>query len=100
MKFSGKIQLAELKNLFGRLGKNLAWLFLALFLALLALEVLEVKKSVSLALSSGQQPEIVSHQQGVRIDFNSYQKAIQKIQSAPNFVPDAGSVNNPFGTGH
>lgn len=99
MKFSGKIQIAAVKDFFGRLSKKIAWVFFAAFIILLFFEMLEVKKSLQIILSANREPPPPVTQRGVRINFSDYDKVVQKIQGAQSFIPSDGVAKNPFGIG-
>ncbi|HVY67691.1 MAG TPA: hypothetical protein VHA30_02255 [Patescibacteria group bacterium] len=96
---SGKTQLIKVKNFFRHFAKNLGWFFFAAFLALLALEVWEVIQSVQIVWQSTKQPVVITSQQGTRVDFNGYQKVLQRIQGAAGFTAASSTLPSPFGTG-
>jgi len=87
-----KINLNGLKNLSGKLMKNLGWLFFAVFLI-----VLEIQTSFSVMLNVNQQPQVAGTEKGIRINFADYQKAVDRISNASSFVPAGGVAQNPFG---
>jgi hypothetical protein len=89
----------DIKSLQSRFVKNLSWLFFAGFLVLLIMECFEINQSVQIILNSNQQPAPASQEQGVRINFDAYNKAVSKIQAGQNFVPSGGVASSPFGTG-
>jgi len=92
-----KINLNGLKNLSGKLMKNLGWLFFAVFLIILVFEVLEIQTSFSVMLNVNQQPQVAGTEKGIRINFADYQKAVDRISNASSFVPAGGVAQNPFG---
>lgn len=99
MKFSGKIELANLKDFFGKFSKNIAWVFFGIFLLLVILEIFKIKQSVQIILNSNVEAAPVSAQRGVRINFADYDKVAHRIEAAKTFTPSGGIYNNPFGSG-
>ena len=86
----------DIKKLFANFSKNLAWLFLILFLVLVALEALEVETSVSIVLQSNRPPAQVVVEKGSRINFDNYNWVVDRINAAKTFQPSGGISNNPF----
>ncbi len=90
------IELKDLKNILANLSKKLGWFFLLFFLILLGFEILEANKSVQIVLDANKEPQIVTKQQGVRIDFINYEKVIFRKEQAQSFEPSSEAVVNPF----
>ena len=90
------INLNSIKSLGGKITKNLTWVFFVIFLVILVLEITQVKNSVSIILGFNQEPVGAAQQQGIRIDFNSYSQAVNRIQQAASFQPTGGITHNPF----
>ena len=63
---------------------------------LLVMEVFVIKNSIQTVLQASEKPVVVSKDQGVRIDFTGYNEAIQRIQNAQTFQPDADINADPF----
>lgn len=85
-----------IKNFAGKVAKNLGWVFFAFFLLLLVFEFLEVENSFSIILNVNQPPPVAGLEKGVRINFDNYDKATQRIQQAATFQPTGGITKNPF----
>ena len=90
------LDLKQFKNLSGQLAKNLRWVFFAVFLLMLVLEVVQIKNSVSIVSNVNQTPVALGSEPGVRINFDNYNKAADRIQQAATFQPTGGITNNPF----
>lgn len=90
------INLVGVKNFFGSLIKNLRWLFFAAFLFVLVLEAFQVKNSISVISNINQVPPIAGHEKQVRINFDAYNKAVDRIQQTATFQPTGGITKNPF----
>lgn len=90
------LNFGDLKNLFGNLIKNLRWVFFAGFLIILALEVFQIKNSFSVALNINQAVPVVGSTREVRINFDNYNQAVNRIQQAATFVPTGEVAKNPF----
>lgn len=86
------------KSAFSKLLKNLSWMFFLLFVVLLVLEGMEVQKSVALISELSQEPQaaLPKHSSLDRIDFDTYNKNLQKEQNAQNFVPSGDIPYDPF----
>jgi|GEM_PF-2354581 hypothetical protein len=87
---------AGLKNFFEKFAKNLRLVFFAVFLLMLVLEAFQVKNSVSIIFNVNQAPPVQVTGQQVRINFDNYNKAVERIQQAAVFEPTGGITNNPF----
>jgi hypothetical protein len=92
------INLASVKFFFGNLTKNLRWLFFAVFLIMLLLEVFQLKNSFSVVSGVNQAAPVVGHEKQVRINFDAYNLAVDRIQQAAAFQPTGGITSNPFAT--
>ncbi len=90
------LNFGDLKNFSGKLIQNLRWVFFAVFLLILALEAFQVKNSFSVALNINQEVPVVGSVREVRINFDNYNQAINRIQQAANYVPTGGVTKNPF----
>jgi hypothetical protein len=90
------IDFNTIKTFFGKQAKNLTWTFFVIFLILVVFEIFEVKNSVDIALNVNQAPPLVTAEKGVRINFSQYETVVQRIEAAPNFVPDAPITQDPF----
>ena len=86
----------DFKLLLGKLAKNAALGFLALLFLILAYEVLEIKTSVGVVLNAGREPALVSHEKGVRINFEAYNQVVKRIEGANSFRPQSFVTANPF----
>lgn len=93
---SKNLNLSGFKDIFGNFFKNLSWLFFVFFLMLLVLEIFEIKTSVGIIYNINQSPTVVSKEKGVRINFEAYNKVVNRIESVPNFQPSGGITRNPF----
>ena len=92
------INLASLKNFFSGLVKNLRWVFFAVFLIMLALEIYQLKNSYSIIANINQAPAAAGSEKEVRINFDNYDKVANRIQQAAAFQPTGGVTKNPFAT--
>ncbi len=91
------LNLVSVKNFFGSLVKNLRWLFFAVFLLIVVLEIFQVRNSFSVVSDINQAP-VIGHEKQVKINFDAYNQAVSRIQQADNFQPTGGITNNPFAT--
>jgi hypothetical protein len=98
MKKNIDINFGDLKNLPGKMAKNLRWVFFIIFLFMLVMEVFQVKKSYSIISNINEQPVIVGTGPEVRINFDNYNKVIARIGQAAGFQPTGGVAKNPFAT--
>ncbi len=85
-----------LKNFAVRLTKNLRWVFFVIFLILAVFEITEINNSVQVALQAGKEPVAASKEKGVRINFDDYNRIVQRIQEAQYFQPTGGIAADPF----
>ena len=65
---------------------------------MLVLEAFQVKNSYSVISNINQAPPVIGAEKEVRINFDNYNKAVQRIQQAATFQPTGGVTNNPFAT--
>ena len=84
------------KNIASKFAKNLGWIFLAAFGFLLALEILEINTSAQIILNANREPAGIVKEKGVRINFDSYNQVVKRIQEADAFQPAGGNIQNPF----
>lgn len=91
------IKLSDLKAYLSAASKNLGWVFFIVFIILLVFEGLEVKTSLGIVSNLNQQPPIASSQRGVKINFETYQQIVKRLQSAQNFQPTGGILGPFFG---
>lgn len=90
-----EINMVTIKDFFAKFSKNLTWVFFAIFLLILVFEVFEIKNSVDIAMNLNQVlPAKV--EKGVRINFEGYDTAIERIKATSNFYPSGGVKNDPF----
>lgn len=92
-----KIKLST--GIFGKVFRNLSWLFFAAFLVLLVLEGWEINNSVSLVMQVNQTPDIggaVGGNSANRIKFDAYNMALQRIQLGQTFVASTTQISDPF----
>ena len=92
------IGIIAIKNNFSKLGKNFSWLFYLIFVVLVVFEIIEIKQSVEIVLASRQEPEVVIKDKGVRINFESYNVVVKKIEGGQSYEPPQDYVRNPFQT--
>jgi hypothetical protein len=92
------LNLVGAKNLLGSLIKNLRWLFFAVFLLMLLLEIFQIKNSFSVISNINQAPPVAGHEKQVRINFDNYKLVVDRIQQAATFQPTGGITKNPFAT--
>ena len=92
------IKLSDLKAYLSAASKNLGWVFFIVFIILLVFEGLEVKTSLGIVSNLNQQPPIASSQRGVKINFETYQQIVKRLQSAQNFQPTGGIFGTLFRT--
>ena len=78
--------------------KNLSWLFLFVFLVLVAFEAMEVQTSVGLIIQLNQAPPVpqVKRNSVASIDFDTYGKNLQRVESSRNFKVTDGIIYDPF----
>ena len=67
------------------------------FVILVILEAFEINASLKMIIQF-KQPDapIISPKKGVRINFEEYNKAVNRIQAAKTFQPSGGIDTNPF----
>ncbi len=95
-----KFSKIELKNLLKKLEifkKNIGLVFWLILLFLIIFELFAVKTSISQIVASYEEPEIVSKEKGVRIDFESYNQVVGKIERGKDFEVENRAAENPFG---
>ena len=93
------IEFTGAKSFFSSQLKNLGWVFLSILILIFVMQALEIKKSVDVILSSNQETVAPVSKRGVRINFENYDKVIDRIQNGQIFVPSHTITKNPFGTG-
>ena len=89
----------DIKDVLSRFGKNTAWLFLLALLILCIFDALEIKKSVGVIFSANEAPPIFKAERDIRIDFDGYNKVLQRKQDAQNYYSTTTPTVNPFGAG-
>lgn len=90
------ISLGGLKNFSGKAVKNLSWLFFAVFLGLLVLEIFEIQNSTAIIFGVNQAPPVAGVEKGIRINFDNYNAVVGRINQASAFTPSGGISKNPF----
>lgn len=76
---------------------NSAGLFYIILAGILLLEAMVIKDTVTLVLRlEGQQPPVAANTKGVRINFEDYNKIVEKIEKAKSFRPNNNLEKNPF----
>lgn len=90
------LKLTGIKISAAGIAKSLGWIFLAAFVVLIILEGFEVNRSVRLIYAAGQEPLLPSQEKGVRINFDTYDEIVSRIEQAPDFVPTGGIYADPF----
>ena len=91
-----QINLNTVKNLANKFIKNLSLLFFAVFLFLIVLEVFEIQISWQIISNADQQPVVTGGEKGVRINFENYNKVVDRIEHSDSFQPTGGITVNPF----
>ena len=71
------------------------YLFVAILVVLLVLEVWVVKSSVEAVFAIKEQP-VAAESAGAGINFKDYDAIVQRIQNAATFKPTGGPDKNPF----
>jgi hypothetical protein len=61
------------------------------------LEFFVVMRSVNIILETRQQPEVTKKAPGVRINFENYDYAVERIEKAKTFHTSVRVNQNPFG---
>ncbi len=90
------INLVGLKNFFGKMTKNLTWLFFAIFLILLVLEGFKIQNSTAIISGINEAPPLTVVERGIRFNFDNYKLALEKATQDANFVPTLDIQKNPF----
>ena len=87
----------DFKNAALKLSKNAGVIFFVVFVILVILEAFEINTSLKMTILF-KQPDapISSPKKGVRINFEEYNKAVNRIQAAKTFQPSGGIDTNPF----
>ncbi len=98
MSIGSSFSFLHLSGVANRIKNNIGILFVAALLFLLAFEAMSIKNTVNLVLTSRTAGEtVVKSAQGVRVNFASYDKAIQRLQAGVGYeattTPD---LPNPF----
>lgn len=75
---------------------DLRYLFLIILLCTFALDAWVGKAEVDMVLTLQNQQIPAPKGAGVRVDFDNYNKIVQRIQQADSFVPTGGITKNPF----
>jgi len=90
------INLASIKDFFSGLVKNLRWVFFAMFLVMLILEIYQLKNSYFVIADINRAPAAAGSEKEVRINFDNYNQVVDRIQQAATFEPTGGITKNPF----
>ena len=90
------INLASLKIFFSGVIKNLRWVFFAVFLIMLVLEIYQFKNSYFIVFNINGPPPAVGSEKAVRINFDAYDQVVSRIRQAATFEPTGGITKNPF----
>jgi hypothetical protein len=90
-----EINLVTIKDFFAKFSKNLTWVFFAMFLLLVVFEIFVIKNSVNIALNLNEVTPTRT-EKGVRINFDGYKTAVDRIKATKDFYPSGGIRNDPF----
>ncbi len=93
------LNLDSLKASSTRFFDNFGYVFFVAFLILICLEIYEIKNSVNIVLDFRREPPPVATEKGVRINFDSYNQAVKRIEQSAVFQPTGGITKNPFQAG-
>lgn len=91
-----KINFFAIKDLAVRTVKNLSWLFIFIFFVIIILDVIRVKNSVRVMLNINSEPVPVVKEKGVRINFENYDKVVNRIRQGIGYQPRTNIETNPF----
>ncbi len=91
-----KINFSVLKDLTVKAVKNLSWVFIFIFFVILILDVMRVKNSVQVVLNIRKDPTSIMNEKGVRINFEDYGKAVNRIQEGKGYQPKIDIITSPF----
>lgn len=80
---------------FGASKRSAPVILAVVLFALLCMELLVVKNSISLISQLNSQPAVPTSS-GVRINFDAYNQAVQRITQGKTYQPDAQPAANPF----
>ncbi len=89
----------SIKNLFKNvdvLKKNIGLVFWAILAVVIILEIFVIKASVLKVVESHSEPISQVKEKGVRINFEDYNKVINRINAAKDFEVTKPVVNDPF----
>ena len=79
-----------------KIKNNLGIIYLIVIIALLTGEAFVIQRSVHLILSLNTPASQPVTSKGVRINFQAYDAAVNRINSATTFTPSGEHLPNPF----
>ena len=88
--------MSELSNIFSRIKADIGLILLVLLIALLVFEGMILKTSVGLIYSDRYGDIGAKPSKSVRINFESYNGAVARIQGAASYLPTGPIRVNPF----
>ena len=94
-----KIEIKDLLKRLEKFKKNLGLVFWLIFIVLLFFELITVKTLVGQILDSYKDPDFVIKDKGVRLDFEGYNRVVDRINSGQRFRVEDRIEYNPFGQG-
>ncbi len=83
-------------QIFSKLKAHMSMLFWLLLLALLLAEALVVMKAYKMVLQSQAESNVQAKRQ-VRVNFDQYDKAVERVQQGSNYIPKDKLDSSPFG---
>lgn len=83
-------------GLWGRFQKKAFLAFWVIFIIILAFEMFVIKDALGMILKPAGEPLAVKKRQGIRLDFQGYNKVIEIMNKAKNFKAEIKVVDNPF----
>ncbi len=90
------IQSKNFLKKFAGLKKQIGIIFWIILFIILAFEFFVVKHSVDIVIQASKQSDTATKNQGVRIDFQSYNFVVDEIQKAQVFKTSPRVTQNPF----
>lgn len=87
----------QILSIIQKLRSNVS-ILLTIGLALLIIfEIFVIKRAVTTVLDIAHANPPVEASALVRVNFSNYDKIVKKIESAPQYIPNATVTSNPFG---
>lgn len=89
----------DIKNIFSSLRnwrKKILYVFWAIFFFMLFLEFFKIQDALYFIRRSKESPDFLVKSQGVRVNFQGYEKSIERIEKGNIYIPKSKNLVNPF----